>query len=560
MAVVFASGASAEWSSNPKEPLKAIPTGISCYGVDVRPCPDGGAWRVMIYVNTKNESGETEYENTKYEYRVQYFSPEGIATFEEPGLLVSDYKNKSMTMINDRIYVDSDGNAIVMVCDSRNGSGEYPDQSLTAYKITKTGEFLWGEDGVVLSDPVNTTPWIAQSNCVELEDHSYVFAWNNLYEESQYVSVQRLNNAGETQWNLKEMTLDDVVTSNPNLVASGDNTCILVYTRTASDVMYARKLDFEGSNVWGSDTRLYRGGWGSTPTHLQFKVTSSGDGGALVGLCTDQEGVMTEYPYLIYVDGEGKLPFSSISDNGDIRLTYDEFRALNIAVVPAGDGSGFYTVWRELMPGSDSSMGLNVQKVDKNGELLFGDNGMALLDMGEQSLSYISLQPTDDGGAVAFYSKYADFYDQQNFAVRINGEGEYVWQDRIIPVSAGGEQASDLETWPWPGNKSWLLTWSCGGSSEEDNESNIYMLRFNEDGTFGTSGAGVKSVGVNDGGSLDYNGDSLTGTAGAQVTVYNMAGGKVAGMLLADGTAKVNLPSGIYVASSEGKTVKFIVK
>lgn len=558
MVALVGTSAWAEWGTSYNDPTKIYPTNTSHYGVQTLPSPDGGVWSVIYYVNTKNAAGETDFENVKYEYRVQYFNPEGVAQFEESGLLVSDYRNLSWTQVGNWIYVDSDSNAIVMVSDCRNSSAEYGEKSITAYKISKTGEFLWGEDGVALADPMYPDELVVQSCCVELEDHSYVFAWNALNGDSSSVCMQRLNSNGEPQWNRKDMTLDDENTGNPSLVASGDNTCILVYTRTASNVLYARKLDFEGSNVWGTDTRLYRGVWGSTPVHLQYDVNASGDGGALVGLCTDQEGINVEYPYLIYVDSDGKLGFSGVSDNGDVKLSYDEWRSLNIKVAPASDGSGFYAVWREL-DANQTYMGINIQKVDKAGELLFGDESIALVPMEQQNLSYITMQPTNNGGVIAFYAKYADYFNQQNFAVRCNGEGEFVWPGNVIPLSSGIGMATGLEAQAWPGNKSFLLTWACGGRSETDKDSDELMLRFNEDGTFGGSGAGLKAVSMN-GDALGFNGEYLTGAADEMVTVYSVDGKKVMNATFTNGAAKVNLPAGIYVANSNGETLKFSVK
>lgn len=562
IALVTAGAAYAGWSNDPANPVSIFPTGTISYATEVKAGPDGDVWAMIYHPNLSQAGDEYDTANVVYEYRLQHFDKDGNPTFPDEGMLLCDYKNWSYTVVNDYMHIDSEGNCILVVNDCRNSAERA--KSYTAYKVAPDGTLLWGEDGVAVSDPLKPADLAAIMKIIELEDHSYVFAWMEYPNENDgasYVCMQRISNSGKAQWDLKTSTINDAVTGYPFLVNSGDNTFILVYTRTASNVVYARKLDFECESVWGKDVRIYRGGWGTTPLHTNLHVTSSGDGGALISWCDDRQALNIESPYLSYVTADGQLGFSGVSDEADCKLAYCDYRCLNVYATPAADGSCFYAIWRVLASSSQSHQAIAIQKVSKTGELLWGDEAKELSPVKECSLGYLSILPAGESGACGFWGEYLDYNDQRCMASRFDGDGNYVWADEIISISAPGVKTASLETQPIPGSKSWLANWTVSGATSADGSTYV-MTIVNEDGTLGIPGVGVKEAGMQNQ-PLAYNGRSIVTTLadGTPVNIYNAAGALVSSVKAVAGQAAVALPPGLYIAEAPGETsLKFVVK
>lgn len=557
--MAMAGTAIAGWGDSSEDPVAIFPHKTSSYATEVKACPDGSVWAMMYHPNTKDAEDEYDVSHVVYEYVIQHFDKDGNPEFDGLGKVISDYKNYSYTVINDYMVVDSDGNAIVAVQDCRNSSGGA--RSYTAYKVAPDGTLLWGEDGVPISDALNPAEGSAAMRIIELEDGSFVFAWLEMGTTTTNVCLQRLSKDGKPQWDLNKMRLDEDFTTYPYLVNSGDNTFILVYARSSSQVLYARKMDFEGESVWSKDVRIYRGGWGSTPIHTQIEVAPSGDGGVLVAWTDDRNAINIETPYLSYVTADGELGFKGQSDESDVKLFYtDTWRSFQISTCAAEDGSGFYVIWR-ITSGNQGWQGMMMQKVSKEGDLLWSDDAKVLFDPVQNAVGYTSVLPTPDGGATAFFMEQVAHNVEIGYASRFDVDGEFVWDDDRIPVTIPNHQASSLKSQPY-GEDSYLLNWVDGMLGSVTGDNTYVMTVLKDNGTFGVKDSAVKTVSLKSF-ALGYDGKSITGNMpdGSKLSIYNPAGVRVAETVACGGHAGVNLPEGIYFAKdAEGNAFKFYVK
>lgn len=556
---VSAFTAMADWGTNVSDQIAMFPTGTISYGLDVQPTPEGGAWGVIYHPNLKNAEGETDIKNVIYEYRVQCWDKNGNALFPEEGLLVSDFNNKSYTVVNNYLSVDAEGNAILAVMDCRNSNSQY--SSYTAYKISQKGEMLWGEEGMPISDPLSPQLFSAMITGVPMEDGSVMFSWigSNDAEGGTNVYLQRLDKNGKTCWDEKKVALLDDECSNPYLVYSGDNTCILVYSRTPSQIIYARKIDFEGENVWGKDTRVYRGGWGSIPIHTLISVVPSGDGGALISWNDDRNNTNIEDPYLFYLKPDGKIGFQSASEEGDVKLGYANSRSFNVKAIPAADGSAFYAAWRETSP-AQNTQGLRVQKLNKTGELLWDENGLSIDPMTEKSVGYITLQSADKDKVMVFYMRYYNYFNQVGYATLLDSEGRFVWQDSgMKQITPENHKSANLTSMPIPGNESWLYYWSdAPGEESETDDTTFRMGKIYISGNIGEDKSLVYSP-IIDSRNVRFDGTNLY-AEGKVAFVYSPSGVLIKKVVLNDGIANLGLSKGLYLISVDGrKTVKVSV-
>ena len=211
----------AQWSNNPVEPFWVNTQDEYFYTYEVQMAPNGNTW---LWYN----SGED------FHY-LQLFDSTGVARFGEEMLLVSDYENRLTGYVNQNLFVDRDGNAIVVVSDLRYSSISEDLATFTAYKISQEGEFLWGKDGISL-DGGKGTHLAAMMGIVQLSDGSYVFTWTHGNDEDIFtIELQRLSAEGELLWNADETRLTDpqgkVTYFWPFIVEAEYGQCILLYTK-----------------------------------------------------------------------------------------------------------------------------------------------------------------------------------------------------------------------------------------------------------------------------------------------------------------------------------------
>lgn len=515
--------ATAQWGATPEENALAFPAGTTSYAAETAVADNGYVWSMIYHPNATQAAGEEDVYNVVYEYRLQCFDPEGRRMLPEEGIVVSDYKNKSYVVVNNYLLTDHDGNAIVMVSDLRNSNDR--GMSFTAYRVSPTGEQLWGREGVAVSNPKRPCSLFSCMQGVEMDDGSFMFAWVE-YPGAPQVHVQRLSPEGKRLWGDEGRVLDTEACY-PFLVKSVHNTAILVYAGGPSKVLYAKKIDFDGKDCWAKDAMVYRGGWGSTPLQTMVKVTPSGDGGVLVAWHDDRRFSGTESAYLSYVTYEGKVAFTGASDDGDVKLDYEGYRCFIPQACPASDGSGFYVAFRTTTHGQNYQ-GVKVQKVSRSGELLFGENAVEVMPIvieGDPAVmhtgsGYVSVQPDREGGACVFWGKYFSWGNEASYARRVNADGSFAWSDEVR-LSPEGVAASGLKSHSMPGGNAWLYNYG-------------YSLNvISADGVIGAAQTGIPSVSTPAAASESYSLFTLDGRKVATIQQGNALGG--------------SLPAGVYI-------------
>ncbi|MBQ8773433.1 MAG: T9SS type A sorting domain-containing protein [Muribaculaceae bacterium] len=562
VACVFS--ANAQWSVDPAEDNFLIPAETTIYENELLTSNDGTTW--MIF--------QRPIGSHVTEYRVKIFDKYGCAKLSDPlGLLISTYRSP-YTVINQHSLLDSDGNLIVAVHDARNSTEDAEYMSYTAYKISPDGTMLWDEDGVSLNGDIPSDLTGAMT-ITQLDDKSVVFAWMRYDGDLARIDLHRVSSDGKPQWNIDDVALSEegVPYTYPYLVNSGSNQIILVFAKGASSDLYARKLDFDGTQVWEKDLRIYRGGWSTIPLWTKLNVTSSGDGGALVSWNDDRTYEGYERPYLSYIKGDGTLGFSAASETGDVRLDWEDgWQGYQVKAMPSPDGNGFYAIWQK----TDKSQIWNypaVQRISHNGELQWDENGVAVAPLSDLSYGYCSLQPDQDGNLAAFYMHNKSYYDISSHCTLVNGNTGNVITDKSLMFTPGQRRRSDLTTTTSTDEHFWIASWRDGGA--QDGEEYSYRFkRINFDLTYGsehTSGIDYAITQPDD--MLVYNSGKLfihtENDTPTSVDIINMSG-TVTKSIQINATAGTNiidcpeLSPGIYFGRMHGNgqetIAKFIVK
>ena len=565
-----------QWSETPSG-IPIVPEGTSMYNNETVVDADGTTYFLYYHPNVEQAEDEYDTDNVVYEYRLQAIDKDGVRKFGDLGVLISNYPNRSWCTYNNYLHIDKDGNIVIAVSDARDCEDGESFLGVYAYKVSPEGEMLWDENGVTLDW---NSDLMAAMKIIGLPDGSYVFAWMRINETNTdllSVYLQRLTSDGEPQWDIDDVALtsETVTYQYPYLVDAGMNQFILVYVKGGAQDIYARKIDFDGTPVWEEDARIYRGGWGSIPLWTILDVQPSGDGGVIVGWNDDREFDNVETAYISYVKANGEVGFSAASDEGDVKLSYDEFKHFNCKVMADPAGDGFLAFWRET-DGAQSWQRMMVQKVSKQGELLYGDEGLMLLDFEQKACAYNSIQPGNDGEAALFFMRQnAGWGDVDILYTRLNTKtGEFVNESCTV-LNDVAEERSDLTSAVCQNGKFWILKWEESYKDEDNMTQERHMLHRMD---FDDNGNANDTTSVNDitvasainlyhsNGQLMINASKSTK---AHLEIFDLVGRKVSDLSEVELKAGLNTiawtnESGIYIAKlatkNEVLTCKILIK
>lgn len=420
-------------------------------------------------------------------YYLSYFDKDGNALWEEPKL-VSDYPTLSYTKVNQFLFADRDGNALVIACHTGNSvSGQ--EETYSVFKVDREGNSLWPEAGIDLLDG-EARSLLACMHVTQIADGSYVFAWSEFApgETSvQRICMQRLDASGQRLWGEGKILEETGVTySYPYLEDAGNNTYILVYAYGGVPQILAQKFDFDGNAVWPRPTVVYgNGGFGTIPLWTILEVTPA-DGGILAAWHDDRNATNVESVYISYVKGDGSHAFVSGPDG--LEVEYSDLRCFNPSAVFDKENQKIFVVFRETSA-SQAWQGIKTQLVDMNGELLWDVEGLAVNPLEELSVGYQSAQLGPKGTYASFYMRNpVPYQDVRAYACLQNADGSMVWTDSVAAFGDYPVEKSDLVSTPLVENQ-WICIWSESKAAEEEGALDgnfIAGQNIRVDGSFGT--------------------------------------------------------------------------
>ena len=484
LAALLAVGGSvmtAQWSNDPMENNRITPIGVDIYDFDLGVSNNGNVFVTF----TRPVGGNIRT-------LLQIVDTDGNMLFPEEGMTVSSETTLSWTLVGEMMFVDRDGNAIIAVTDCRNSAGD--DVSYSLYKVSSTGEMLWGDKGIDLSSG-ESFYLVHNMQMVQIEDGSYVIAWAiSDYSERTYIQLQRISQSGELLWDDEEVRLynSSFNYEYPYLVNAGFNQVILVYVRGVGRHLAARKIDFDGTNVWSEDVYIYRGGFTIPPLWVIINVIPDQMGGAFVGWYDDRDWTNKESTFVSHVTSNGTLGFASGEEGEKVGYS-EELRGFSPEMYFDKDANFLYVFWRETSQGQ-SYQQITGQKLRiPSGELMWGPDGLEILPLTQGlSISAYSVKRTGNGDMALFFT--ANTWDEENGYAKdvnnvmlLNQNGGYVWKDQKIEFATTVSMKSRLISTPLIDDIYWVTGWKdsrtlTGETSARDK---IYLQRVNIDGTLG---------------------------------------------------------------------------
>lgn len=478
---------SAQWGG--ENGIQPKPVGTGDYGTEYVVGADGTIW--FYYYHPSSMLEDSMY-SARYEMCLQAISREGKLLFGDRGKVVSSYTNLSWTQVNQYLHANSDSTVTLVVPDCRNSSLMDQLKTYTAYRFSPDGTSLWGDDGVCLDEGVPTDMACCMTFS-ELTDGSTAFAWQHNHGTNGQltcIDIQRVSKDGKCQYKLSDTRLAKALGYYvyPYMVPSDNGSFILVYGYGSSYYLRAMKYNSDGTKAWPSEVKIYSGGWGSVMAlQARMRVTPGPDGGVIVTWNDDYLNEGYYAPYLAYIKSDGEPAFVNENGKPDIRLSYEELSAHPPVVNCSPDGKYIYAIFDEFNQNQQNFQQLSVQKLNMNGEMLWGTNGIQLEGLDDHNFSYGSVQNGKEGELMFFYQQFYDYHHVDNlYTIRSAETGQPVDPDKEkVRFRSSGHYRAGLESKLDTGDNTIILYWEEDAEGSGIGSSTNYdvIVKMNLDGT-----------------------------------------------------------------------------
>ena len=457
LCLLLASSLCGEWSVDPQNPSLIAAFDAEQVLPKVAITPDG-----HTYVCRFDNGGGM------YKVWLQLLSPTGEYVWPAPaGILVSGH-NQMSWLTEYALTVDNDQNAVITFQDIRNSEVN----NVLAYKINPAGDFLWGANGIALTqdtDPnySNMSPVIFNS-----ADNSCYVAWQRLGATTA-IGINRLSATGEKLWGENVLSISETEGSLtwPQIIQADGNNILLKYfhdtgpfwapTRT----VYVAKYTPEGSRLW---TAVVTNQGGIPAWEQLIPFEPDGQGGCVLAWYEDRD--MNDdndvYVQRICSDGTASMPANGVLLSVD---SVNQQFYPKLSVDPASER--IYAYFR-ITDAIQGQFGLARQLVDYSGNRLWGDIAPNIIDLGTMEVNSIAAYQISTG-SVVLYGRGDNLY-----ASHWRSNGNMGWNEATCLASTAVSKGHfDVAVHPdeWS-----VLAWEQGYSSMD-----IGAMRLNPDGSLG---------------------------------------------------------------------------
>lgn len=347
---------------------------------------------------------------------LQLLDKDGKCLFGESGLEVSDHKSPSWCS-DYTLAVTSDGSAVLSNADSRAEDSEalerYEAFTPVWYKISQDQDFLWGLDGLALTDR-KSSPF---TDTYVVGDDVWIMDHTTSYDEVNYTN--RVSLDGTLGFTESQKIFGQIV---PSIGTD------FIVINSGSEGPEAQRYTRDGKAVWSEPAILGTSGFGGHDLH-PYKISADGKGGAFVTWVRNvgnfSHMICTQH---VSADGDTEFGLESMDvfANEDYDIDYPKEAAdtkNNTALV-----SFAYSV-------GGGTYNFAVQKFSKDGDRLFGDTGKMIDtksdDMAGWAFNNYGVLPVGDGEWLLCYSNVIQWGMENLYVARIDKDGNVIWKQQI---------------------------------------------------------------------------------------------------------------------------------
>ena len=466
----------AQWSSDPSVNLTVADTSGSQELPKIAATADGGCY--VSWFDTRGGG---------YKVYMQRLNPQGVKQWDANGLLISANPQNS-SLVDYDLAVDDSGYAVVVFTDIRNGNQIEP----FAYRISPSGAFTWGANGVALSTSSSTFQPNPKVVCTS--DGSYVFAWI-FTSTPRKVALQKLDLAGVKQWGTDPVFVAGSgaeLLDYPSIVRSDSGNVILMISGYTGSFLnpqnyrlYTQKYSPGAAPLWGANPDTVYG-LGRVSGFFVPRLIPDGNNGALYVWHDDRNNTGSSFSHVQHVASTGVKLFPENGSAGSTlsgRLHSDAWAAYT----PLTDET--FLFWYETDAGFQSSYGVYGQKFSSNGTRQWPDSGKAIRPFGGGQPSFIRCF-AKDSSAVAYFLDGVNVTTNLVRGFRVDREGNIAWGGTIKDVSSVASGKGRL-TGVFTSNGNSILVWS----DNRVDGNGVYGQELNYNGELGII-TSVKDIGA----------------------------------------------------------------
>ncbi|MBC8384198.1 MAG: T9SS type A sorting domain-containing protein [Candidatus Cloacimonetes bacterium] len=413
-------------------------------------------------------------ENGNYNVRLQKFDEQGNEQWEQNGLLISVHT--SMSWLTDwDMTIDQENYAILTFQDIRNGGNN----NIYAYRISPEGAFTWGDDGLELS---NSPDFDASPKAAATGSGNIIVSW----QADEVIIIQKISPDGNLLWGENGMVLScDDTYSWPQLLPAGDDDVILKFFEDSGPVwapvrhVFARRFDADGNPVWDNDVIISAAGGISAWTQV-FPFINDGNDGFFIAWHDDRDSNSLASIFIQHISSDGEILFNDDGIEVTTMPARNHFYP-DLAYLPSSEEVCIF--WSE-MDGNQNMRGVYGQKMNLNGDRLWSDNGTAFLELSNQDKQAITVRSAEDD-VIVIYEDYSfgNVVDNRVMAMRIDPEGNYVWDSEQVVLSSFPSSKMHQVTGYYQ-NEQLITAWE----DERNDGGDIYAQNVRITGELGPSG------------------------------------------------------------------------
>lgn len=532
-----------QWSSDPNVNLKVSDLGGQQTLPKISKTSDGGCYIVWF-----------DHRSSNFDVYLQRYNSAGVPQFTTDGLLISSNTQNS-SLVNYDMITDDSNNAIIVFTDIRNG-----DVNPFAYKISPSGTFLWGANGVTLTDSSGT--FQPNPKVIQTSEGNYVITWI-WATNPQKVAMQMLNRAGVKQWGSGPIKLaggPGETFTYPALVPSDNGSVILMWSKYTGTFispgnyrLFTQKFNSSGSPIWnGSQDTVYH--LGNVSGFFVPSIYTDGNNGAFYVWQDDRNSTNTQTSFVQHYNSSGVAQFPVNGSASSTKAATNKFSA-TIAFAPStGETFMFWKHTNSLQ----SMHGVYGQKFNSSGVRQWTDNGKVFLPLGSNEVITMTAAALDTN--IHLYYNLGIGSGNNNIkSLKTGPSGVMQWGGIITPGSSSSSKGNLVGI--LNSARMSILAWYDG----RQDIGGIYAQNINPNGSFGgptgisngNTSPGTFSLGQNY--PNPFNPETvinftLSHTSDIRFTVFNSLGQKVYSLVQNGVTAGIHdirwngseFPSGVY--------------
>jgi hypothetical protein len=416
-------------------------------------------------------------ESGNYDVYLQYLNANGEIMWAPNGLLISNHPQE--TWLTDySLTVDNQDHAIVVFNDIRAGG----DWDIYAYRISPEGGFVWGNDGLTLSDNDGFEPF---PQVVVTSWGNIAFAW----QDEDVIHLRKVTPNGEDYWDPATITLTgDFGLSIPRLAAADSDAVILQLLSQAGPnywdpkYIYAYKFDSRGNQLWGETGALISSA-GGIALYMFPDITADGYGGAYSYWYDTRN--MIHHVYVQHVLSDGTIAWTANGVQTCLTDTQRQMEPTLTALPFTGDIMLFY----KFTDPDQNYNGLQGQKIRGDGQRQWTDIGIELAPLANLTIWDIQAFAYENGAIVTYFeTPVGDVVNSYVKAMRVDEEGNQMWETSPVFMSDHLGEKLHLDA-----------RMNCHGQmidvwedKRNDPNADIYLQNVNPDGTLGEYITGIE--------------------------------------------------------------------